>query len=120
MDMIKHIESIARVCHEANRAYCQSIGDMSQPPWESAPDWQKKSAITGVTYHLTHPDSSAQDSHNSWLKEKEADGWKYGPVKDAEKKEHPCFVPFEQLPAEQQKKDHLFLAIVRALEDKVV
>lgn len=109
------VEQIAKVCHEANRAYCESIGDNSQPTWENAPDWQKKSAITGVQYHLDNPNSKPEDSHNSWLKEKEADGWKYGEVKNPETKEHPCYVPYEQLPVEQQKKDYLFLGIVRAL-----
>lgn len=109
------VEQIAKVCHEANRAYCESIGDNSQPTWENAPDWQKKSAVTGVQYHLDNPNSKPEDSHNSWLKEKEADGWKYGEVKNPETKEHPCYVPYEQLPVEQQKKDYLFLGVVRAL-----
>jgi hypothetical protein len=43
------------------------------------------------------------------------DGWVYGEVKDAEKKTHPCLVPFDQLPLFQQKKDKLFCAIVDAL-----
>lgn len=109
------VEQIAKVCHEANRAYCENIGDNSQPTWENAPDWQKKSAVTGVQYHLDNPNSKPEDSHNSWLKEKEADGWKYGEVKNLEIKEHPCYVPYEQLPVEQQKKDYLFLGVVRAL-----
>lgn len=109
------VEQIAEVCHEANRAYCKSIGDNSQPTWEDAPDWQKKSAVTGVQYHLDNPNSKPEDSHNSWLKEKEADGWKYGEVKNPETKEHPCYVPYNELPIEQQKKDYLFLGIVRAL-----
>ena len=108
-------EQIAKVCHDTNRSYCQAIGDNSQPAWEDAPDWQKKSAIAGVEYHLNNPNSTPADSHNSWLKGKEADGWKYGPVKNPETKEHPCFVAYSQLPIEQQKKDYLFLAIVRAL-----
>lgn len=44
-----------------------------------------------------------------------ADGWEYGPVKDPEAKEHPCLVPFSDLPREQQAKDFLFRAVVRAL-----
>ena len=109
------VEQIAKVCHEANRAYCESIGDNSQPTWDNAPDWQKKSAVTGVQYHLDNPNSKPEDSHNSWLKEKEADGWKYGTVKNPETKEHPCYVPYSELPIEQQKKDYLFLGVVRAL-----
>ena len=83
---------IAKTCHEVNRAYCHSIGDDSQPSWENAPEWQKKSAIAGVKYILTNPDAKPSDSHDSWLSTKKADGWKYGPVKDPEKKEHPCYV----------------------------
>lgn len=107
---------IARVCHEVNRAYCQAIGDMSQAPWEQAPDWQRESAIKGVEFHVANPDSQPSDSHSAWLTEKGDTGWSYGPVKNAETKEHPCFVPFDQLPREQQAKDYLFLAVVRSLE----
>lgn len=107
---------IAKVCHETNRAYCETIGDYSQPSWENAPAWQQESAINGVQFKLDNPNAQPCDSHNSWLKEKEAAGWKYGLIKNPETKEHPCFVPYDQLPIEQQKKDALFIAIVNALK----
>lgn len=118
MKEISGIEQIAQVCHEANRAYCQSIGDSSQPAWADAPLWQKDSAINGVKFHLTNlangerPDPSA--SHESWLTEKRAAGWKYGPVKNPETKEHPCFMPYDGLPLDQRLKDYIFSAIVEA------
>lgn len=108
-------EHIARIVHEANRAYCQTIGDNSQVAWSEAPDWQRSSAEDGVKGILSGRITRPEESHESWLAEKERTGWKYGPVKDAEKKEHPCFVPYAQLPAEQQVKDALFFAIVRAI-----
>lgn len=112
------IQQIARVAHETNESYCHSIGDHSQTSWDDAPDWQKDSAINGVIFHLeahrrgVTPSPSA--SHDSWLEEKRRDGWKYGPVKDPTKKEHPCFVPFDELPVEQRVKDYLFGAVVAA------
>lgn len=110
------LQQIARVAHETNRAYCASIGDMSQPAWDEAPDWQRVSAIKGVAFHLdAHAKGetpAASASHDSWLEEKRAAGWTYGPVKDAEKKEHPCFVPYGELPLEQRIKDYLFGAVV--------
>ncbi|WP_458098612.1 RyR domain-containing protein [Roseomonas sp. WA12] len=109
------ITMIARACHEVNRAYCASLGDHSQLAWEDAPEWQRRSAVVGVEFTLANPDAKPSDSHESWLREKVADGWKYGPVKDPEAKEHPCFVPYDQLPAEQRTKDYLFQAIVRVL-----
>ena len=64
---------------------------------------------------MANPTSKPSDSHESWLKEKKEDGWKYGKVKDVEKKEHPCFVPYEELPSDQKVKDYVFIAIVDAL-----
>src|ERR1035441_5475041 len=104
-------EQIAKVAHETNRAFCETLGDTSQSKWEEAPEWQKQSAVKGVEFHLENhtkgvkPSPSA--SHDSWLAEKQATGWKFGPVKDADKKEHPCFVPYEQLPVDQRLKDYL-------------
>lgn len=107
---------IAMVCHEANRAYCQTIGDDSQISWNDAPQWQKDSALTGVNFCIDNPDAPPSANHDSWLKQKIADGWKYGPVKDSTSKEHPCCVPYEQLPVKEQKKDALFKAIVASLK----
>ncbi len=109
-------EKIAEVCHEVNRMYCQSQGDMTQPVWDEAPEWQKQSAITGVQFHLDNPTSKPSDSHESWLKEKQRDGWKFGAVKDPVAKTHPCFVSYEELPAFQKAKDFIFIGVVRALE----
>jgi len=107
-------EGIARVCHEVNRAYCESLGDMSQPAWEYAPQWQKDSAMLGVSLHVNQ-DVGPEASHESWMAQKVADGWTYGPVKDPIDRTHPCMVPFAQLPPEQQAKDFIFRAIVHAL-----
>ena len=107
-------EEIARVAHEVNRAYCQSLGDFSQPAWEDAPEWQRSSAKLGVELH-TSGDFGPEASHESWMKQKIEDGWVYGPEKNPEAKTHPCIVPFDQLPREQQAKDFIFRAIVHAL-----
>jgi len=104
----------ARVCHEVNRAYCQAIGDDSQPTWEDAPDWQKQSALMGVDLHM-HNDVGPEASHESWMAQKLAEGWEYGLVKDPVLKIHPCIKPFADLPKEQQIKDHLFRAVVHAM-----
>ena len=105
------VEVIAQLCHEVNKAYCESLGDLSQPKWNDAPEWQKESAINGVKYHFNTNPTKPEDSHNSWLKEKLENGWKYGRVKDPDKKEHPCCVPYEKLPKEQKAKDYIFKAI---------
>lgn len=108
-------EWIARACHEVNRAYCAAIGDLSQPTWEEAEQWQRDSAIMGVKATIAHPGGTPEDSHALWLAHKEAEGWTYGPKKDPALKQHPCMVAYDQLPLEQRVKDHLFIAVVRTL-----
>lgn len=119
-DRLLSLEEIARLAHEVNRAYCQSIGDSSQVAWEDAPEWQRESAMAGVKQLMDNPDTTPEQSHEGWMALKREDGWTWGPKKDAEKKEHPCFMPYANLPIEQRVKDYLFGAVVRtALSIKV-
>ena len=95
--LLAAITNAAQTTHEVNRAYCEALGDTSQPAWDDAPEWQRESAINGALFHYTNPDATPAASHGSWLAEKATAGWKYGPVKDPEKKEHPCFVPYAEI-----------------------
>jgi hypothetical protein len=108
------IGRIAQLAHEANRAYCQLIGDDSQLPYNDAPEWQITSAEQGVQAIIDGVVKKPRDSHENWMKVKEADGWKYGQVKDPDKKEHPCMVPYDELNLAQQVKDHIFFCVVKA------
>lgn len=113
MNTETQIEACARAAHEANRAWCLAHGDTSQPGWSEAPDWQRSSAVKGVEGVLAG--NGPEQSHECWLEEKRATGWKFGAVKDPEKKEHPCFVPYLELPPEQRQKDHVFVGTVRSM-----
>lgn len=106
---------IAECAHETNRAYCAALGDDSQLPWDEAPEWQRSSAFMGVEFHIDNPGAGDSASHDSWMAQKEADGWTFGEQKDEAKKTHPCMVPFDQLPSEQQAKDALFRNTVHQL-----
>ena len=110
-----NVEDIARVVHQLNKAYCESLGDKSQDNWEDAPEWQRTSAVKGVELHRDNPNAGDSESPDSWMAEKEKDGWVYGEVKDAQAKTHPCMVFFGELPLEQQLKDKLFRQTVHAL-----
>lgn len=117
-EMMIDSASIAKICHQANKAYCEAIGDNTQLDWEDAPEWQRTSAINGVNFHLGGARSPG-DSHKNWMDEKLSQGWKYGVTKDEEKKTHPCLVPFNKLPLGQQAKDYIFTNIVRAFKGEV-
>jgi hypothetical protein len=107
------IAEAAEYCHEANREYCEAIGDVTQTPWEVAPDWQKESAIAGVKAIWANPETTPEESHLGWLEQKMADGWRYGEIKDIHNKTHPCMVEYSQLPEEQRAKDTIFGCVAR-------
>ena len=107
-------KDIARVCHEANRAIQVIQGDPAPSShWDDAPIWQRDSAVEGVA--KASQGQGPEQLHESWCEFKRADGWVFGPVKDAENKLHPCVVAYDQLPEEQKIKDDVFAAIVEAL-----
>ena len=118
MSLIDKVETIflacARAAHEANRAYCIAIGDLSQVAWESAEKWQVDSAIAGVRGVLVDK-NTPEESHETWVQQKVNDGWIHGPVKDPAHKEHPCIVPYSKLPSTQKRKDEIFVEVVWAI-----
>lgn len=107
-------EQIARIAHEANRGYCLSTGDTSVLPWDEAGDEQRASILAGVKLHTEKPEATPEQSHEQWMADKLAAGWKHGEKKDAKKKTHPCLLPYAELPAEQKAKDWIFRAVVHA------
>jgi hypothetical protein len=118
LESSEQIEQAAKVCHEALRAYCQTLGDNSLPPWDDAPEWQKESSRDGVRFQFAQaaagitPSPSA--THAQWLKQKRSEGWKQGVAKDHQTKEHPAFVAYEDLSLEEKRKDYLFAAVCKA------
>lgn len=108
----KEIENIAKIVHEANKAYCETLGDTSQVSWDEAPENIKQSAINGVQYRLENPNITDKEMHDNWVNFKRIDGWVYGKVKDPKKKTHPCLVPYDKLPESEKIKDALLKAIV--------
>ncbi|MDR2232874.1 MAG: Ryanodine receptor Ryr [Tannerella sp.] len=47
----------------------------------------------------------AVNVHEAWAAGRKADGWKYGPNRDDNRKEHPCLVPYGELPESEKEYD---------------
>lgn len=107
---------IARVVHEANRALQTEQADPTievSPSWDDTDAETRLSAVQGVRGVIDG--STPEQSHQSWVEFKVENGWTYGAVKDLYRKRHPLLIPYADLPASQQIKDELFVAIVRVL-----
>ncbi len=109
------IEATAKVCHEANRAYCEALGDWSHPHWSAASQPLKESVIAGIHELDDNPNLTPENLHEKWLDRKVREGWGYGRVKNEELKQHPNCIAYNHLPREERLKDDLFHAVARAL-----
>lgn len=47
----------------------------------------------------------AKNVHEVWSQNRMNEGWTYGPVRDDEKKTHPCLVAYEDLPESEKDYD---------------
>ena len=47
----------------------------------------------------------ARNVHEVWAQNRMAEGWTHGPVRDDAKKEHPCLVPYDELPDSEKAYD---------------
>ncbi|HEY1263513.1 MAG TPA: RyR domain-containing protein [Terriglobales bacterium] len=47
----------------------------------------------------------ARNAHEVWSRERISQGWRYGPERNDGRKEHPCLVPYEQLPEPEKVYD---------------
>ena len=110
------INDIARVCHEANRAYIYSIPNgFKSDDWDEGTEEQRASVISGVEAVIDNPILTPEQSHEKWVTYKKAEGWVFGERKDEATKTHPNLLPWDELPSEEKVKDVLFQAVVRAL-----
>ena len=47
----------------------------------------------------------AANVHEVWAQQRIADGWRYGKERNDERKEHPCLVPYDELPDSEKQYD---------------
>lgn len=47
----------------------------------------------------------AVHNHDVWARQRIADGWTWGPRRDDAAKQHPCLVPYDELPESEKQYD---------------
>lgn len=114
---------IAWAVHYANIGWNIGLDDPAPDPgFYVLPAWQREFIIDRVrliehNLPILDDEDLAVFIHQVWvdLMTSPEHGWRLGSQKDPVAKTHPCLQDFRELPPEQQKKDYMAIAIVRAL-----
>jgi class 3 adenylate cyclase/tetratricopeptide (TPR) repeat protein len=58
----------------------------------------------------------AEFTHDNWVRQRLADGWRHGRRRDDLLKEHPCIVPYDELPESEKEYDRkISLGVIQAM-----
>jgi len=94
------LEALARIAHEAIRAYGRELGGPPPPPWDVATEHQRRDTILGVEVVLEGRAGSGRSFHEAWARRQD------GPTP-----------PYEDLTADRRRQLLLFRSVVLALVD---
>ena len=95
-----------RIFEEAwqdSRNYLVTVTQNHMKPYVPAPIDLSDVILTDDLNELR--EAIAENAHDVWAAERQAQGWTYGPHRDDSKKETPCMVPYSQLPDSEKKFD---------------
>ncbi len=113
-------ERTARLCHSANRAYCDIIGDPVAPAWDDLDKDVRHGVMSAVRFiQDCNLDVSPEYLHERWMNDRKKNGWVFGAKLGRKAKTHPNLIAFRELPESQRIKDILFLNIVKAMTPSV-
>ncbi|HEY9637461.1 MAG TPA: TRAFs-binding domain-containing protein, partial [Coleofasciculaceae cyanobacterium] len=76
-------------------------------PLNYQPEPIDTSQVTLTTEYLKLTELLAKNTHELWAQQRLAEGWKYGAQRDDTRKEHPCLVPYEELPESEKQYDRI-------------
>jgi class 3 adenylate cyclase len=76
---------------------------VSDPTYNPKPLDTSEIKITEEILMLT--ERLAENAHDVWARERKAAGWKFGLHRNDEHKEHPCLVPYQDLPESEKQYD---------------
>ncbi|HEY9602444.1 MAG TPA: TRAFs-binding domain-containing protein, partial [Allocoleopsis sp.] len=74
------------------------------------------SNVTLTAEHLKLTELLARNTHELWAQQRLAEGWNYGQQRDDVRKEHPCLVPYDELPESEKQYDRITaLGVLKAV-----
>ncbi|HEY9609473.1 MAG TPA: TRAFs-binding domain-containing protein [Allocoleopsis sp.] len=88
----------------------------SEKPLNYKPEPIDTSNVTLSAEHQKLTELLAKNIHELWVQQRFAEGWEYGRQQDDIRKNHPCLVPYEELPDTEKQSHRLtVLGIIKTL-----
>lgn len=98
---------------ESNRAFAdRAARTLEAIGWGLVPDPLADPASVTLTLPPDRLEARARVEHDEWCEALVRDGWRRGPVKDAERREHPLLVPWTELDEAERDKDREAVAAI--------
>lgn len=98
---------------ESNRRFADSVGEkLELAGCAIAPAPLVDPANPGFAFTEAEVEELARSEHDRWCRDLEADGWKFGRVKDPVGKRHPKLLAWEELTEEDRDKDREPVALL--------
>ena len=72
-------------------------------PYKPKPIDTSKVTLPSPLLDLT--ERLAEHAHELWAKQRIKDGWRFGGVRNDAAKEHPCLIPYDDLPDSEKAYD---------------
>lgn len=116
------LEQIAELCHETVRTHARICGHFEDKEWSKLPitmQAQIMEAVKRCTEKLGQtrdPAAAGIGIHNMQMAQMLKAGWRYGDRYDAEAKESPSLLPFDELDADRQNEAFLFAQTVALMQ----
>lgn len=83
---------------------------------ETSRDYIDTHAVELPASLVSLTETLARHAHAVWERQRLADGWRFGPVRDDARREHPSLVPYEELSeAEKQYDRNAAMETLRAI-----
>lgn len=108
------VSNIALLAHAALNALAHILTGSDLIDWEAAAEDAKARLIAGIQMILDDPQATPEQQHEKWLAARQAEGWKHGKERDADKKISPLILPYAELPTDQKARDYVLFALVRS------
>ena len=77
--------------------------DMKQNAYTPQPIFTEDIILSDEILHLS--ERIAQNVHDVWAASRVAEGWTWGEKRDEVVKQHPCLIPYDELPESEKEYD---------------